>query len=579
MATEEMTSPSGSDCGGELAGELTSPSDQESDHQARGRGRGGGRSSKPGADAHRPKAKALGSKPKAKALRSRPMAKDRLPWLHRTRPSTTMAELDGEATSESEETKRIQHATKRTKMWTSDECTSGSDDDGHAMGEADMEATSMPKTSGVFDYAEWLIGKLTDEQRRKLACSFSYLDLCAGLGTTLIAHEAIQRAMEKHGLRIDGRCNGLTEFSKDRREALGRRLDSLGFTAPIKKSNADLIDDSSDWLLADLLFMGIVCVDISPCTSTPKSLTDPEGSTGASWMEFLAYLDKLPLENRPKVLVLECVANLGNNRVIKGRTEKGTVLVVEALRERGYVGEWRKISATLFCLPQRRPRVWGLFIKVRGGIGPKAIHTASQNITAGMDIVRTGECAGHEPLETILARTPSTLAYKPPKAKSSRCAAEWKNNRHLAFQARSGLSDEDVAVGEAEFLEATKDVLLPRERGAMWLQLCRLRKLGRIPNWKNAFLVSDCGSSVGWLSIAHGMFPCVRPGNKYLILKHGEPRIARGPECLAVQGIGIQEANATNLLLEDDSLLRTLAGNAFSANICCAFFVAALLSL
>ena len=80
------------------------------------------------------------------------------------------------------------------------------------------------------------------------------------------------------------------------------------------------------------------------------------------------------------------------------------------------------------------------------------------------------------------------------------------------------------------------------------------------------------------VSIARCMFPCVRPGNKYLILKHGEPRIARGPECLAVQGIGVDEANATALLEEDDKLLRTLAGNAFTANICCAFFLAALLS-
>ena len=85
-------------------------------------------------------------------------------------------------------------------------------------------------------------------------------------------------------------------------------------------------------------------------------------------------------------------------------------------------------------------------------------------------------------------------------------------------------------------------------------------------------LVSDCGSSLGWLSIAQGMFPCLRPRNKYLILRHGVPSIARGPECLVAQGIGIQEANATNLFAEDDKLLRTLAGNAVTANICCAFF-------
>jgi hypothetical protein len=121
---------------------------------------------------------------------------------------------------------------------------------------------------------------------------------------------------------------------------------------------------------------------------------------------------------------------------------------------------------------------------------------------------------------------------------------------------------------------------LPREQEAIWLELCKQRKNGRIPNWKNTMLVSDCGSSLGWLSIAQGMFPCLKPGNKYLILRHGVPSIARGPECLVVQGIGIQEANATNLFAEDDKLLRTLAGNAFTVNICCAFFfVAALLAL
>ena len=96
---------------------------------------------------------------------------------------------------------------------------------------------------------------------------------------------------------------------------------------------------------------------------------------------------------------------------------------------------------------------------------------------------------------------------------------------------------EDVATGYDEFLMATKGILLPREQQAAWLELRRQRKHGRIPNWKDALLVSDCGSSLGFLSITHGMFPCVRPGNKYLILKHGEARIAQGPECLAVQGI------------------------------------------
>ena len=88
-------------------------------------------------------------------------------------------------------------------------------------------------------------------------------------------------------------------------------------------------------------------------------------------MPFLAYLDKLPVEDRPKVIVLECVANLGANRAIEGRTEKGTKLVVDALRERCYEGEWRNISATRFCLPHSRPRVWGSSSNYMEGLGLK----------------------------------------------------------------------------------------------------------------------------------------------------------------------------------------------------------------
>ena len=219
-------------------------------------------------------------------MRSKARAKDRTQWLHQ-------GELDGEATSESPETKRIQQATKRAKKWTCpDERTSGSEPE-YAMGQANMEATSMPKTSGVFHYTEWLIGKLTDDQRRKLARSFTYMDLCAGLGATLIVHEAIRRAMARHGLNIIGQRSGLTESVKDRREALGRRLDCLGLNAPIKNNTADLSGDLSDMFLADLLFMGIVCADVSTCSSTPKSLNDPLGSTGASWLAFPCLLGQV----------------------------------------------------------------------------------------------------------------------------------------------------------------------------------------------------------------------------------------------------------------------------------------------
>ena len=94
--------------------------------------------------------------------------------------------------------------------------------------------------------------------------------------------------------------------------------------------------------------------------------------------------------------------------------------------------------------------------------------------------------------------------------------------------------------------------------------------------WQSEVLVLECGPSVGWMSVARGLFPCVTPSKKYLLLSHGQPRVADGSLCLAVQGIGPWEADAFNLNAEAEVLQRDLAGNAFSANVCFAFLVAAL---
>jgi hypothetical protein len=80
--------------------------------------------------------------------------------------------------------------------------------------------------------------------------------------------------------------------------------------------------------------------------------------------------------------------------------------------------------------------------------------------------------------------------------------------------------------------------------------------------------VSDCGSSVGWLCVARDMCPCLRIGNSYLALQQGEAKLAKGPLCLALQGIGTEEVEALSLLLEEDGFLRPLTGNAFCANVC-----------
>ena len=347
----ELTSPSEApSSAAEAPREVTTPSEEDLPPKGCGRGRGRGSS--------RGRAASSSNHPKPK----RAIHKRR----GRGKKSETLLSLaampkqpdDMEETSLSEETARIAAAATRTQHWVrgAEEVTSSEED--YATPVA-TDSHSMPKSSSVFAYATWLVGHLTEEQRQKLTCQFTWMDLCAGLGTPYIAYEALRHGMLPYGISPKGECTGLTEKSPDRRAALRRRAIRADSSAPIFASNSALTsrtpnDDQGnprDLPIADHLFMGIVCVDISAESSTPKSLTDETGATGQCWLGFLAYLDLLHFEERPLTIVLECVQKLDHNRSVQGRIEKGTLLVIEALKERGYVGQWRKVSPTnFFCL-------------------------------------------------------------------------------------------------------------------------------------------------------------------------------------------------------------------------------------
>jgi hypothetical protein len=86
-------------------------------------------------------------------------------------------------------------------------------------------------------------------------------------------------------------------------------------------------------------------------------------------------------EDRPRPITLECVDNLSNNRTVQGHTEKGTIFVIEALRERGYVGQWRKVSATRLFLPRAVPECGFCSSKFAGAWVLKLAGSMSQSRT------------------------------------------------------------------------------------------------------------------------------------------------------------------------------------------------------
>ena len=70
---------------------------------------------------------------------------------------------------------------------------------------------SHPITSGAFDYCSWVIKEvLSEAECEKLAkAPFTYMDLCAGMGTSIISVEAVRRALAERGVTLRSTCIAL----------------------------------------------------------------------------------------------------------------------------------------------------------------------------------------------------------------------------------------------------------------------------------------------------------------------------------------------------------------------------------
>lgn len=501
-------------------------------------------------------------------------------------------QLEGdEATSESEETARIRRA---AVAWRAG---------GVAVAEESIPtarsvdpATPTPLTSGLFDFTCWVVNQvLTPRERGAMEqLQFSYLDLCAGMGTSILAVEALRRALHHN---FEGTCIALTESDRKKRLGLVRRLEALAkITA--HKDMPKIFSDTADLSktppvdadghpcnlpVADILCMGIVCKDISSLTRTPKSVQDPAGKSGTSWHALLTYLQCCRWEELPRAIILECVARLDHARALDP-TEKGTEHVSTELAELGYVGQWSKVSSTSFFLPHRRDRVWAIFLKV-GGFGPAAMERQRGILLRALEVAKRCTTTTMEPLAKVLSRCPpdqlveKKVVNRRPAARRTDAPPRW-HTTHEQFLAQHGITPRHLEEGRADFVKAMESLSLTEEQlEGMWLRLVLLRIQGHVLDWRGELLVLTCGASVNWMKVARGYCPCLQPTMKYVILNEGRASIASGRQFLALQGIQEQEALAFGLDQEAPALQRDLAGNAFTANVCCAYLVACLLVL
>ena len=89
----------------------------------------------------------------------------------------------------------------------------------------------------------------------------------------------------------------------------------------------------------------------------------------------------------------------------------------------------------------------------------------------------------------------------------------------------------------------------------------------------------SAGQSINFMQCCEETFPTVTPHGGYLVLHGGEAHRPSGRLSLALQGIQDSETEFMGMGKLSANLQQDFAGNGFTATICLAFIVAALLNL
>ena len=470
----------------------------------------------------------------------------------------------------------------------------------------------LPLTSGLFDYSRHLLLEVlsADELsslKRVYTCTYKFAEFCAGTATGTMCVEALRRAAATDGgFNLRGECVFYTELDQWKRSVIAtmhatmpvkQLVPALMFerTGDLSKQPAHTADGSFvDCPVCQIAFCGIVCVDVSSLSTTPKSVMDPTGKSGSSFLELMAYLRTLTFEDRPNVLILECVSSLDHQRKLaKQKKEKGTTAVISALSDVGYVGHWTKVCSKQFYLPHSRARVWGVFLKLKmESMGHTGRSQRELEVEQVFAFVQRCKTPAFEPLSNVMERiswtaadVASAKARKRRKTSATLCSiirpSKWLQ-RHMDFKAANKLELADL---EAEPLLDFKEKAAvagmgQRELEATLLRLALMRKRGKLPDWRETILVGNIGANVERLQLKVESYPCLTPRMKYLLLVNGEVnKCDFASYALAIQGIQEAEAKGFGLVHLSPAQQQELAGNAFSANVCVAFLLAVLVVL
>ena len=449
------------------------------------------------------------------------------------------------------------------------------------------DGREMPGNSGAFAYAKWCVELLSPEDADHLSMlpPLRVGSMCSGMCTEALAFKAIQMAMlTRRGQFPDVTIEFVVENCQAKRKILRKFLPTALVLTEIGDLAKSVVEDSygnqCDQPTCDWLIGGLSCKCLSQLNSNPQPLLG-DGPTGVSVRGMLTYIESLTFERRPRVVTIEEVTDLLKVRQCEPEQRASIQILTDRMDASGYSCSWEVHCSLDFFLPHQRDRVWPLFLK-RGSMSATiGMHegAAAKLRDAHTKIAQFRTGGKFESLGSILdklggaaSRDLKVLANRQPISPETEAA-------NKKFMEANGVTAADLdRVQQLQDMLTDVVTLTPRASKAFVLKLVSEAKK-KSWKWDSDMLVATAGQSVTFMKIRKDVFPNLTPGDAFVFLRAGIPAVASGRLCMQMQGIHEDELCFMGLADTSDEMLRNLAGNAFTANVCVASLLATMLAL
>jgi site-specific DNA-cytosine methylase len=423
---------------------------------------------------------------------------------------------------------------------------------------ASFSSESFPVSCKTADLCDWVVREIGGKRMASLRTrlhnqTYKLITFCSGSESPAVTTMGLAAALRRVGIAFNVEHVASCDASVVVQRWIHRNFPN------VKKIFCDMREMGQERAMCclaqgevlvddcDILVAGIVCKAFSSYNKKAKMESAALAGgrledAGASGITLQGLRDYLARHRSVKIVIIENVAGL-LRRTVNGRPYDKVKEIVEA---HGFSMHFARLNSHNFCLPQHRDRVylWG----VRGG-SPDA-HLEICDMLASLRRQRVfehDELPTHRPRLNLLAR---------PKQYS--VGTKWMA-RHSAFKSKHGL----------KVVPVPKPPLAPRIADCIDLTMARLRQNGVDVVGRTIYI--DAGQNIHRIPVSLDISPCLVPNAYVYVNKLG--RCLTGADMLAYQGIDVDDFIAWREFSE--AMLRSLAGNAFSAPV----FMCVLLSV